>query len=148
MWWYVSCLNLRYLSWVWLFTKDYIFRSISDLALRKQPDNWMPWHVFLNIQISTHAGPYTTVSSRVTSIIVPLYDIFVARSITKSLQRSKRGALKILFTDYNSCYLDRLNRAGTTTLLIQWIGSIVIFHKELSTCGKQLEHCKLAAREL
>ena len=51
-------------------------------------------HVFLDIWISTHAGPSTTVSSWVTVIIVPSYGIFVAKSITKSLNRSKKGLLE------------------------------------------------------
>ena len=63
---------------------------VAAFAVRKQPDNWMSWHAFLNIWIKTHVGPYTIVSPWVIFISALLYGISVAKSICKSLNRHKK----------------------------------------------------------
>ena len=79
---------------------EYVFRSASAFAVRKQSGNWMPWYAFLNIQVSTQVVPYTTVWSWVILIIVLFSGILWPSQ--KSEEKIQGRGLRILLANYNS----------------------------------------------
>ena len=56
----------------------------------------------------------------------PLVWHFCGQVNNQKLEQIQERALRILFADYNSSYLELLNRAGTTTLLIQRLRLIAL----------------------
>ena len=59
----------------------------------------------------------------------PLVWHFCGQVNNQKLEQIQGRALRILFADYNSSYLELLERAGTTTLLIQrfWLIALTVF---------------------
>ena len=111
--------------WIFIYIKSY--NSIHQL-LTSEPNSSLKARSHVGqqnalVRISKHLN----INSRRT-----VYNSFIMRkinhckSITKSLNRSKKGALRILFVDYNSSYLELLRRAPTTTLLLQRLRLIVL----------------------
>ena len=56
----------------------------------------------------------------------PLVRHFCGQVNNQKLGNIQERALRILFADYNSSYTELLGRAGTTTLLIQWLRLIAL----------------------
>ena len=91
--------------WAWRVVINCVSRSTSAFAVRKQPDNRMPWHAFLNTEISIHAdraiyNSFMMSNFNYCSHVWHSYGQVNNQKLVKNHER----ALRILFADYNSSY--------------------------------------------
>ena len=125
---------------------EYVFRSASAFAVRKQSGNWMPWYAFLNIQVSTQVVPYTTVLIMSNFNHCPLLWHFCGQ-VRNQKKRSKEEVLEYCLP---ITIQELLEQAGTITLLIQQFLLIALtvfesLHVLTPECIKMIVHPFLCA---